>query len=192
MRRLLAFILALGLLLWLAACGGKEPDPENLIETTTRITTEPATVAAFFDLEAYKETLKEVFPSAGEIAEVFQPLKDYEGILPDEAVMAFTRYLDLVYTLPLSHIDPAQEYLFLIPDLPDCYPDYRGIAAALTGKLGPGATRGLELKAKGHDYKNDGNEGFEGFQAQMAKAWHEFSEDYPALAGDEGAQWMGP
>jgi hypothetical protein len=179
MRKLLVVALALGLLLCFVACGApvaSEPPP--------------------FDVAAYGETLRGYFRGHGgdilKVEEAFRPLADWSGELPDEAVVGFVRNLEMVYKIPPSHIDPAQEYLFLISDLPFCYPDFRAIAAALTGKLGLGAARLLELKAKEKDYEYDNEENFSGHQTQMHEAWREFNKEYPALTGDELAVWMGP
>ena len=94
MKKLLTIVLALGLLLGLAACGAPKAEEPTSRETTTQ-------PAMPFDLEAYKAALSEwgaadpvehVVNPAPHIAEAFQPLQDYNGILPDEAVMAFARY----------------------------------------------------------------------------------------------------
>jgi len=195
MRRLLVIVLALGLVLGLAACGGKEPEPE----TTTETFMEPA---APFDLEAYTETLEEASYQADKIAEVFQLLEDYEGILPDEAVMAFAHFLACACEGLLNY--EAEKYPCLTSYGHSYFsdPDYPAVIKALEGKLSPGAVRWLELKAQANEcevdiYEPDVDEGemrklfpFE-HMLGFAKDWHELEMEYPEIAASKYSRYYG-
>lgn len=195
MRKLLSFVLALGMLLALAACATPAP-PEAA--------TEPITP---FDLAAYKAKLSvwgeadpvtHVVNPAPHIADAFQPLKACEGVLPDEAVLAFAHFLDCA-SEGLYNFE-AEEYPLLTAYGHSVFadPDYPAVLEALEGKLSPGAVRWLELKAEANDceveiYEPDIDEGemrllFPSERLlDFAKAWCELETEYPEIAASEYA-----
>jgi len=178
MRKLLVFVLVLGLLPGLAACGN-EPAPTETTAETTLPETEPETTAA-----------------PDEIAEWFKTLLECEGVLPDEDVFAFAHFLDGFCEGLLNF--HAKEYPFLTAYGNTLFsdPDYPALASALEGKLSPGAARWLALKAEENDCEPDydiiGGKNcdpspvptFEQ-RLRLAKDWYTFEIDYPALAASE-------
>jgi len=201
MRKLFAIAVALGLLPGLFACGAPSEEESTVLASgaATEAATQPV---ALFDLETYKETLEENAYRADKIGEVFRPLQDHEGILPDEAVLAFAHYLACACE-GLYNFE-AEEYPFLTAHGRGEFsaPDYPALAEALEGKLSPGAARWLELKAEAEDYEADIYEPddeddnprqlipFE-HSLRLAKAWYEFETGYPEIAASEYSAYYG-
>jgi len=176
MRRLLVFVLVLGLLLGLAACGlpqDEEPTLPNITSTPTAQT---------------QPTMR----AAKKMAQEFQALWDREGQLPDEDVLAF------VYALESEceglNIYQSDECLFAIYNgiTYYCYPDYRAIQCALNSTLSSRMSRWLWLKAQEKDWKAD--EDLRrmvpaAHDLRMAKAWFEFETEYPGFSDGSSADW---
>jgi len=182
MRKLLAFILALGLILGLAACGDIANDSEILQESTMRMD-------GPFDLDGYQSMLKAftMHPQdyakrrgtydglrlevATDINAMFRPLREYKGELPDEAVLAFLQwFMPVCYSLgsDTEYADP-QVYPYTAYEPGEnggvvYRPNYAYMQFDLMGKPSPGMARWLTLKE---------NE---------TTGWQAFEAEYPALA----------
>jgi len=170
MRKLLAFILALGLLLGLAACGDIANDGKMLQESTMRLD-------GPFDLDGYQSMLRAftMYPRdyakqrgacdglrleiATEIDALFRPLRDCEGELPDEAILAFLQwFMPVCYSLgsDTDYADP-QVYPYTAYEQSESggieyLPNYAFILFELMGKPSPGMARWLVLKGEAADW----------------------------------------
>lgn len=209
MRKSLAFVLALCLLFVLAACAvPQEKEPATDEPTLPEATAEHA---APFDIAAYKAALSgwaeadpvtHVVNPAPHIADAFQPLKDYEGILPDEAVLAFSHFLDRASDGLPNYEAEKHPFLTLYGHSYFSDPDYPAVIKALEGKLSSGAALWLVLKMQAYGweadiYEPDTDEGemrllipFEHL-LHLAKAWHTFELEYPEIAASEYAGYYG-
>jgi len=166
---------------------------------TGTATTQPA---APFGLEAYKALLEENDYQADKIEESFRPLQNFDGVLPDEAVLAFAHYLACACEGLYNY--EAENYPFLKAYGHSYFsdPDYPALLEAFEGKLSPGAVRWLALKAQEKTcefdiYEPDDSEfemkllyPFE-HMLGLAKAWYALETEYPAIAASGYSGYYG-
>jgi len=173
MRKLLVIALALGLLFGLFACG-REPAPPESVP---------------FDLAAYAETLHGYGEDFTKSNEALQPLLDYEGELPDRAVMAYMQYLypacdafaqqylhngaDVLVALK------TENYPFVLIGFDQFVPSYYLLDQKLLGKASPGMGLWLaQMVTETRDYAERDC----AFYLNTAKSWYDFELGYPELA----------
>jgi len=169
-RKLLAIALVLALLPGLAGCGGNKPEPA------------PSRPVAF-DPAAYEETLRNYGEDFAKSNEALQPLLEYEGELPDRAVLAYMRYLlpacyamhDDVETLVAIK---TENYPLVLVGVDQFMPSYAYLFRLLEGKASPGILRWAYLMS--HENMEDRLKTCESYLT-MAKHWYNFEMDYPDL-----------
>jgi len=198
MRKLMAFGLALGLLLGLAACSAPRDEESTSSESETATKTTPlkttTQTAATTDSEYNIRRTREV---NAEIEEQFQLLIAHKGIVPDEDVRGFANHLfytcyHLYFAYQVEECHP-----FLMLTVPGYLPNYQAVASALKGKISPGAARWLALNAESFDFEpvniiiSPELEPWGGNPPEhyihMAKLWYAFETEYPELADCPGA-----
>jgi len=170
---MLAFVLALGLLLGLAACG-KAPNPAA---------PEPAP----FGLAAYEDTLRGYGEDYTKSNEALQYLLDYEGELPDRAIMAYMQYLIPACYAMTGDVDElvaikTENYPILLMGPGQSawlVPSYYLLDQKLLGKASPGMGLWLaQMVTENRDYAERDC----AYYLHSAKSWHDFETGYPALA----------
>jgi len=137
MRRLLAIALVLGLLPGLAGCGDNKPEPAP---------SEPAS----FDPAAYEETLRSYGEDFTKSNQAMQPLLEYEGELPDRAVLAYMRYLIPACYAMHDDVDTlvaikTENYPFVLVGVDQFVPSYYLLEQLLQGKVSTGMQHWFDL-----------------------------------------------